>query len=179
MSWQLGAHPDDVPRAEVDAPGVEPDGDDRPVWDRPINRVVGRVVMRPRADTSQANTLILLPLLPVLLSMASVVFARGWDTTLLGVLIAFVAVVQFFVARRDARVLGERGFVDQAPPVLALISPILYLGIRARRCDGHDPSAISAVRGAIVTTSIAVLMVAIGLGFQLAMSPLFTGGGQE
>ncbi|TPW77681.1 hypothetical protein [Schumannella soli] len=191
MTWQLGAHPDDVTRTDGQDEGdraaesaAAVDGERRvgvqhPGGERPINRMVGRVVIRPRADTRQADLLALLPILPVLLSMGGPAFSMGWSPLSVVQLAIPVAVVQGLIARRDRRIMSDRGFVDLPSSLLALLSPILYLGLRARACSGHDESARSIVRWAIGVTVVAVLLVAIGSGFQAAMSPLFTGAEQE
>lgn len=131
------------------------------------------VVIRPRADTRQVAALQLLPLLPVVLGMMSVLFAGGWSTTNILVFVVLTGVVQFFVARGDVAALGRRGFVEQAPAVLALVSSALYLAIRARRCDGHDPSAHESVRWAIGTTIASAVILVLGTLFQLAVAGIF------
>jgi hypothetical protein len=51
--------------------------------------------------------------------------------------------------------------VDRAPASLALLSPILYLLLRARACEGHDPESRHPVRWAVVATAAAVLAGAV------------------
>ncbi len=119
----------------------------------------------------------LLPLLPAVLSMASVLFARGWSSTVVVAVIALTSVIQFLVARRDVMSLGRRGFIEQAPAALALLSSALYLAVRARRCDGHDPSAADAVPWAIGTTVASAVILLLGTLFQLAVAGLFESAG--
>jgi len=131
------------------------------------------VVIRPRADTRQVAALQLLPLLPVVLSMGSVLFARGWSVTNVVGAIAVSCVIQYLVARADVAELGRRGFVEQAPAALALASSWWYLAVRARRCDGHDPSARDAIGWARGTTIASAVILLLGTGFQLAIAGLF------
>ena len=137
------------------------------------------VVIRPRADTRQLAALQLLPLLPVVLGMGSVLFARGWSLSAIGAFLILTGVIQYFVARSDVSALGARGFVEQAPAALALLSSALYLVVRARRCEGHDPSAAEAIPWAIGSTIASAVILVLGTGFQLAISGLIetaTGG---
>jgi hypothetical protein len=90
------------------------------------------------------------------------------------------ALIQYFVARRDLWVLGERGFVEQAPAALALVSSLLYLAIRADRCSGHDPKAREAIPWAIGTTVASLVIALIGAflqaGFNGLMQSVTIGG---
>ncbi|CAN5430979.1 hypothetical protein BH10ACT6_BH10ACT6_09730 [soil metagenome] len=131
------------------------------------------VVLRPRADTPQVAALQLLPLLPVVLGMSSVLFARGWSTSNILAFLVLTCVMQYLVARRDVGALGRRGFVEQAPAAFALVSSALYLAIRARRCDGLDPSAHESVPWAIGTTIASTLILVLGTVFQLAVAGIF------
>jgi hypothetical protein len=161
MTW----HPDDVTPAEGALR--------RPVTSRET------VVVRPRADTAQVSALQLLPLLPIVITLVGTL-PGGWNTTTLASAVAVTAVIQYFVARADVVALGRRGFVEQAPAVLALVSPIWYLTVRGRRCDGHDPSAAGAVTWAIIATVTAVIIGTAGTVFAWAIAGVFeavNGGG--
>jgi hypothetical protein len=158
-------HPDDVTPAEAALR--------RPVLSRQP------VVIRPRADTKQVAALQALPLLPIVVTLLGSL-PGGWSTTTLACAVAVTAVIQYFVARADVAALGRRGFVEQAPAVLALVSPIWYLVVRGRRCDGHDPSAAGAATWAIIATVVAVIVGSAGTFFAMAIGGLFeavNGGG--
>ena len=151
MAW----NPDDVTPAEA--------GLRRPVVSRQP------VVIRPRADTKQVSALQVLPLLPIVITLVGTL-PSGWNTTTLACAVAVTAVIQYFVARADVAALGRRGFVEQAPAVLALVSPIWYLAVRGRRCEGHDPSAAGATTWAIIATVAAVIVGSAGTLFALAIA---------
>ena len=154
MTW----HPEDVTPAEAALR--------RPVVSRQP------VVVRPRADTKQVSALQVLPLLPVVVTLVGTLPA-GWNTTTLACTVAVTAVIQYLVARADVAALGRRGFVEQAPAVLALVSPIWYLLVRGRRCEDHDPSAAGAVTWAIITTVVAVIIASAGTLFAMAIAGVF------
>lgn len=133
----------------------------------------------PRADTRQVSALQVLPLLPVVVTLVGTL-PGGWSTTTLACTVAVTAVIQYFVARADVAALGRRGFVEQAPAVLALVSPIWYLVVRGRRCDGHDPSAAGTATWAIISTVAAVIIGSAGTLFAMAIAGVFeavNGGG--
>jgi len=130
------------------------------------------VVIPPRADTKQVAALQALPLLPVVVTLVGTL-PGGWNTTTLACAVAVTAVIQFFVARADVAALGRRGFVEHAPAALALVSPIWYLVVRGRRCDGHDPSAAGATTWAIIATVVAVIIGSTGTLFAMAIGGLF------
>jgi hypothetical protein len=130
------------------------------------------VVVRPRADTKQVSALQLLPLLPVVATLVGTL-PGGWNTTTLAGAVAVTAVIQYLVARADAAELGRRGFVDRAPAVLALVSPIWYLVVRGRRCAVHDAGAASAATWAIITTVVAVVVGIAGTLFAMAIAGVF------
>lgn len=154
MTW----HPDDVTRAEAALR--------RPILSRKP------VVIPPRADTKQVSVLQVLPLLPVVVTLVGML-PGGWSTTTLVLTAAVTAVIQYLVARAAAAALGRRGFVEQAPAVLALVSPIWYLVVRGRRCEGHDPSASGAATWAVITTVIAVVIASAGTLFAMAIAGVF------
>jgi hypothetical protein len=160
VSWQAGPHPDDAPRPPV-------------VVEEPVRPFPRRqpVVMRPRARTPQVSALQLL--LPVALGMMSVLFARGWSLTTIGALMLLTALIQGLVARRDRRRLTERGFAGLPSSAVALLSSALYLRLRGRACEGHDPSARDDAGWAIGTTIAAAVLIVLGTGFQLAIGGLF------
>jgi hypothetical protein len=151
-------HPDDVTPAEA-------------ALRRPL---VSRqpVVIRPRADTKQVSALQALPVLPVVVTLMGTL-PSGWNTTTLACAVAVTAVIQYLVARADVAALGRRGFVEQAPAALALVSPIWYLVVRGRRCEGHDPSAAGAATWAIISTVAAAVIGSAGTFFALAIAGAF------
>jgi hypothetical protein len=134
------------------------------------------VVVRPRADTRQATTLQLLPLLPIVLTAASVQFTGAWTLSALGASVVVTSLVQGLVARRDKQVLDARGFAGLAPASLALVSALLYLVIRARRCEGHDSSAGNPIVWTIVTTVAAVVIALVATFVQAGLSGLSGAG---
>jgi drug/metabolite transporter superfamily protein YnfA len=134
------------------------------------------VVLRPRADTRQATALQLLPLLPIALTAASVQFTGAWTLSALGGSLIVTALVQGLVARRDKQMLDQRGFADLAPASLALVSALLYLVIRARRCEGHDSSAGDPIAWTVVTTIAAVVIALVATFVQAALTGLAGAG---
>ena len=126
---------------------------------------------RPRAETKQVTALQLLPFLPIFIAVFGSI-PGGWNPTTLagGVLVA--AIVQFFFARVDKRTLEGRGFVEMAPAALALVSASLYLYVRGRRCEGHDPSAKDAVTWSLIITVLAMLIGVAGSLFEWAIAGL-------
>jgi len=137
------------------------------------------IVIRPRADTPQVAALQLLPLLPAVLSMMAA-YPSGFSLLSYAGFGVVTALIQYFVARRDVWMLGERGFVEQAPAALALVSSLLYLAIRGHRCSGHDPHAREAVPWAIGTTVASVVIALTGAfvqaGFDGLMQSVTIGG---
>jgi drug/metabolite transporter superfamily protein YnfA len=128
------------------------------------------VVVRPRADTRQATVLQLLPLLPIVLTAASVQFTGAWTLSALGGSIIVTSLVQGLVARSDRQMLDARGFGGLAPASLALVSALLYLVIRARRCEGHDRSAGDPIPWTVVTTIAAVVIAVIATFVQAGIT---------
>jgi hypothetical protein len=132
---------------------------------------VARFSPRPRADTKQVAALQLLPFLPILIAILGTI-PGGWNPTTLAGGVLVTAIVQFFFARADKRNLEARGFVEMAPASLALISAMLYLYVRGRRCDGHDPSAKDAVTWSLILTILALLIGAAGTLFEWGVAGL-------
>lgn len=125
-----------------------------------IRSVSSQIVIRPRADTREIVMLELLPIAaPVLAYGATQVFVP-WGLPLALVSIAVTAIVALVLAARDRSVLESRGFGDFAPSTLALVSPILYIVIRARACRGHDREALAPLPWAIGATVVAGLLFA-------------------
>lgn len=114
----------------------------------------------------------MLPMLPVVVTLLGTL-PGGWNTTTLACAVGVTAVIQYLVARADVAALGRRGFVDQAPAVLALVSPIWYLVVRGHRCADHDPSAAGAVTWAIITTVAAAIIGTAGTLFAMAIAGVF------
>ena len=129
------------------------------------------IVIRPRADTRQVAALQVLPLLPAILAMMAA-YPFGFSILSYAGFALVTALIQYFVARRDVWMLGERGFVEQAPAALALVSSLLYLRIRADRCSGHDPHAREAVPWAIGTTVASVVIALAGTFVQAGFNGL-------
>ena len=134
------------------------------------------VIVRPRADTRQATTLQLLPLLPIALTAASVQFTGAWTLSALGVSIVVTSLVQGLVARRDKQVLDARGFAGLAPASLALVAALLYLVIRAHRCEGHDSSAGNPITWTAVTTVAAVVIAIVATVVQAGITGMVGAG---
>lgn len=130
------------------------------------------IVMRPRADTKQVAALQLLPLLPIVITLGGTL-PGGWNTTTLAAAMLATSVIQYLVARADVAALGRRGFVEQAPAALALVSSAWYLAVRGRRCEGHDDSASGAVLWAVITTVTAVVIGVVGTVFAWAVAGIF------
>jgi hypothetical protein len=152
MSW-IGSHPEDAEPLVRHRTARDP------------------IVIRPRADTRQVAALQLLPLLPAILAMMAA-YPSGFSLLSYAGFAVATALIQYVVARRDVWMLGERGFVEQAPAILALVSSSLYLRIRADRCSGHDPHAREAVPWAIGTTLASVVVALIGTFVQAGFDGL-------
>lgn len=130
-----------------------------------------RFTPRPRADTKQVTPLQLLPFLPILITILGTI-PSGWNPTTLVGGVVLTAIIQFLVARTDKRALEGRGFVEMAPATLALVSATLYLYVRGRRCDGHDPSAKDAVTWSLIITVLALLIGGAGTLFEWGIAGL-------
>jgi len=126
---------------------------------------------RPRADTKQVTPLQLLPFLPILITILGTI-PGGWNPTTLAGGVVLTAIIQFFVARSDKRALEGRGFVEMAPPALAVVSATLYLHVRGRRCDGLDPSAKDAVTWSLIFTAFTLLIGVAGTLFEWGIAGL-------
>ncbi|MEP6844129.1 MAG: hypothetical protein ABJA11_11430, partial [Pseudolysinimonas sp.] len=66
-----------------------------------------------------------------------------------------------------------RGFVEQAPAALALVSSAWYLKVRGRRCESHDPSALGDTLWATITTVAAVIVGIAGTMFVWGIAGIF------
>jgi protein-S-isoprenylcysteine O-methyltransferase Ste14 len=130
------------------------------------------VVLRPRAESRFATVLQLTPLLPILLTMIGVQVVDRWSLPVLGMAVAVTSLVQFTVAWRDKQLLDSRGFAGLAPASLALVSSLLYLGVRARCCSGHDRTASDPILWAVVTTVAAVVIALVASFVQAGLDGL-------
>jgi hypothetical protein len=133
------------------------------------------VVLRPRAETRFATMLQLTPLLPILLTIAGIQIVDRWSLPMLGLTTAATSLVQFVIAWRDKGLLDARGFGGLAHASLALVSSLLYLGIRARRCSGHDRSAGDPILFAVITTVSAVVIALVATFVQAGLDGLSSG----
>jgi uncharacterized membrane protein len=119
----------------------------------------------------------LTPLLPILLTIAGIQIVDRWSLPVLGLTAAATSLVQFVIAWRDKQLLDARGFAGLAPASLALVSSLLYLGLRARRCSGHDRSAGDPILFAVVTTVAAVVIALVATFVQAGLDGFSGGGG--
>jgi len=156
---------------QLDAAAVEP----KPVRSQSVS--IGLSVhIRPREETSESSTLAWLPLLPVLLAMCGPALLIPWSLGTILTIAVPTALAQMVLAELDGGKLRSRGFTDLPWSLLALLSPILYLHYRNRRCRLIDPGSRWPLTWAYVSTAIALLIMGAGFALQAAVGGLVPTG---